>query len=112
WQLAPLTPSRSQTESSKAQQAPAREPSTSTVSAPNDMGALFRQRCVKCHGKEGTGRPARDRLPEIPDFTKPSWQKRRSDAQLMASILDGKGTDMPPERGEVSEEQARGLVAH
>jgi len=66
---------------------------------------------VKCHGSDGTGSPARDRLPEIPDFTKSSWQARRSDAQLLASILDGKD-EMPSWRDKISEEQARSLVAH
>ena len=75
------------------------------------MRELFRQRCVKCHGADGTGREARDRLPEIPDFTKSSWQARRSDAQLLASILDGKD-EMPSWRDKISEEQARSLVAH
>jgi uncharacterized membrane protein len=30
----------------------------------------------------------------------------------MASILDGKGEEMPPNRGDIDEEQARGLVAY
>src|SRR5208283_2792450 len=74
--------------------------------------ALFQKRCVKCHGADGTGNEARDRMAEIPDFTDASWQARRSDAQLLASILNGKGDDMPPVRGKISEEQARGLVAY
>jgi mono/diheme cytochrome c family protein len=74
--------------------------------------ALFGQRCVKCHGADGTGSPARGLLPEIPDFTAASWQAQRTDTQLMASILDGKGQGMPPVRGKIGEEQARGLVAH
>jgi mono/diheme cytochrome c family protein/uncharacterized membrane protein len=73
---------------------------------------LFQQRCVKCHGADGTGKKARDRLPEIPDFTSSAWQAQRDDAQLIASILDGKGEGMPPARGKVSEEQVRGLVTH
>ena len=52
-----------------------------------------------------------DRFPEIPDFTNVSWQAQRTDAQLLESILDGKGEDMPPVRGKISEQQARGLVA-
>jgi hypothetical protein len=66
---------------------------------------------VKCHGADGAGSPARGRGPNIPDFTDASWQARRSDAQLLASILDGKGPDMPTWRGKMSEGQARGLVA-
>jgi mono/diheme cytochrome c family protein len=73
---------------------------------------LFGQRCVKCHGSDGTGSPARGLLPEIPDFTKSSWQAQRSDAQLMASILDGRGQGMPPVRGKIGAEQVRGLVAY
>ena len=76
------------------------------------VGELFRQRCVKCHGADGTGSQTRSLLSEIPDFTIASWQAQRADAQLMASILDGKGSDMPPQRGKISEEQARGLAAH
>jgi mono/diheme cytochrome c family protein len=75
-------------------------------------GKQFRKRCVKCHGEDGTGNRARGELPDIPNFTDASWQRRRSDAQLMASILDGKETEMPPWRGKISEEQARGLVVH
>ena len=65
---------------------------------------------MKCHGADGTGNKTRDRLPEIPDFSDTRWQTRRADAQLMASILDGKGDDMPPQRGKISDEQARDLV--
>jgi uncharacterized membrane protein/cytochrome c553 len=73
---------------------------------------LFQHHCVKCHGVDGTGKAARDSLPRIPDFTKVSWQARRSQAQLLASILDGKGIGMPPMRGPINEEQARDLVAY
>jgi uncharacterized membrane protein len=66
---------------------------------------------VRCHGADGTGSRVRRRQPEIPDFTDTAWQARRSDAHLLASILDGKGEEMPPWRGKLSEEQARGLAA-
>jgi hypothetical protein len=67
---------------------------------------------VRCHGADGTGSRVRRRQPEIPDFTDPAWQARRSDAQLLAGILDGKGEEMPPSRGKISEDLARGLVAY
>ena len=50
-------------------------------------------------------------LPPIPDFTSPAFQKEHSDAQLLISILDGKGTFMPANRGRITEEQANDLVA-
>jgi mono/diheme cytochrome c family protein len=73
---------------------------------------LFRQYCVKCHGMDGTGSPARSPLPEIPDFTNASWQAPRNEEQLEVSILDGKGKDMPAFRGKLNKEQARELAAH
>jgi hypothetical protein len=50
-------------------------------------------------------------LPAIPDFTAPGWHQRRTDSQLIVSVLEGKGTDMPPFRDKVAREQARDLVA-
>jgi uncharacterized membrane protein len=51
-------------------------------------------------------------MPEIPDFTDLVWQAQRTDARILASIIDGKGEDMPPAPEETSEEQVRGLVAY
>jgi mono/diheme cytochrome c family protein/uncharacterized membrane protein len=96
----------------QSQQQEVSRPAAPAAAGGSSERELFRQRCVKCHGADGTGSPARDRLPEIPDFTQASWQARRADAQLIASILDGKGPEMPPNRGKISEEQARGLVAY
>jgi mono/diheme cytochrome c family protein len=72
---------------------------------------LFQQHCTRCHGADGSGSPARGDLPEIPDFTSASWQAQRADGQLKASILDGKGTGMPPAREKIGSDQARDLVA-
>src|SRR5262249_53112831 len=62
--------------------------------APADR-ELFRQHCVKCHGADGAGGPGRRRQLEVPDFTDAAWQARRSEAQLLASMLDGKGDERP-----------------
>lgn len=78
---------------------------------PAAAGDLFRKRCASCHGADGSGRPVRRSMPEIPNFTAASWQARHSDAQLLAGILDGK-EEMPAWRGDISEKQARDLVAY
>jgi mono/diheme cytochrome c family protein/uncharacterized membrane protein len=107
-----------------AKSSPGREPARSSEPAPRaappaSAGAatphpaardLFRQRCAKCHGEDGTGSPTRDRLPEIPNFTDVAWQGRQDDARLLAGILDGKGNEMPPWRGKIGEEEAHALV--
>jgi mono/diheme cytochrome c family protein len=68
-------------------------------------------RCSRCHDTDGTGRAARDSLGEIPDFSNHKWQASRSDADLLVSILDGRGSHMPAYRGKLPEDEARALVA-
>jgi mono/diheme cytochrome c family protein len=68
-------------------------------------------RCARCHDADGSGRAARDSLREIPDFNNHKWQASRSDADLLVSILDGKGAHMPSFRGKVGDDEARALVA-
>ena len=56
-------------------------------------------------------RPCAPLCRRLPDFTRPSFQEQHSDPQLLISILDGKGTLMPANRGRINEAQARDLVA-
>jgi mono/diheme cytochrome c family protein len=72
--------------------------------------ALYAQSCRKCHGEDGRGNVSRPSTPGIPDFTSPGWQASRNQAQLTASILDGKGRDMPAFGRSLSDEQVRSLV--
>jgi len=67
----------------------------------------YRRFCSRCHEPDFTGEPDR-----IPDFTNRGWHKRRSDAQLLSSILEGKGGQMPAYRGRLSEGEARDLVVY
>jgi mono/diheme cytochrome c family protein len=72
---------------------------------------IFRQYCIVCHGVDGKGTQMRPVLPPIPDFTSPPFHKEHTDVQLMISILEGKGTLMPANRGRVTEDQVGDLVA-
>jgi mono/diheme cytochrome c family protein len=74
-------------------------------------GTSLPNRCARCHDSTGTGKSSRDTFAEIPDFTNRRWQVSRSDAQLLASILDGKGSAMPAFRGKFSDKEAREMVA-
>ena len=49
-------------------------------------------------------------LPDIPDFSAPSWQSGRGNAQLAVSILEGKGDSMPAWRGRIGGDRVRDLV--
>jgi quinol-cytochrome oxidoreductase complex cytochrome b subunit/mono/diheme cytochrome c family protein len=83
-----------------------------TIARTREATAMFRQYCLLCHGVDGKGIAMRAGMPAIPDFTNLSWQEKSSNAQLKASILEGKGPLMPAFRGRVGEEQARDLVAY
>jgi mono/diheme cytochrome c family protein len=99
-------------ELSESPRRPVPRPSTPATEAVPASRELFQQHCAECHGADGTGSQVRDSLPEIPNFTDASWQARRTNVQLMAGILKGKGADMPPWRRKISTEQARGLVTY
>jgi mono/diheme cytochrome c family protein len=70
----------------------------------------YRTYCARCHGEDYAGTTWRQGGGRIPDFTTGTWQKSRSDAQLLVSILEGKGTAMPAFADKLSEEQSRDLV--
>jgi mono/diheme cytochrome c family protein len=72
---------------------------------------IFGQFCLVCHGPDGTGRLMRPSMPPIPDFTNSQWQREKKDGELLLSILEGKGTLMPPNNMRVTRDQARDLVA-
>jgi mono/diheme cytochrome c family protein len=73
--------------------------------------SLFQQFCIVCHGPDGTGSIMRPSMPPIPNFTDPAWQKSKQSAELLASIMDGKGTLMPANNQRLTRDQARDLVA-
>jgi mono/diheme cytochrome c family protein len=89
------------------------EPETPEMAARRRAASVvFREYCIVCHGIDGTGVPAmRATLPMLPDFTRLSFRDQHSDSQLLISILDGKGTQMPANRGRINETQARDMVA-
>jgi mono/diheme cytochrome c family protein len=85
---------------------PAAAPQTPAL---RQAAGLFRHRCARCHGSDGTGRSGS--MPGVPDFTSPLWHRARSNTQLTAAILDGAGSRMPSFAGVVNHRQATKLVA-
>jgi len=87
-------------------------PSSETAARVRVGATIFRQYCIICHGPDGTGNVMRERLPPIPNFTNAAWQRQHSDAQLFVSIMDGKGTLMPANRGRLTPDEVRDLVPY
>jgi mono/diheme cytochrome c family protein len=75
-------------------------------------GGIFSTLCNPCHGPDGRGTLVRPAMPPIPDFTSSDWQSSRSSSRLALSILEGRGTLMPPWNGKLTPEQARYLVLY
>jgi mono/diheme cytochrome c family protein len=75
-------------------------------------GGIFNTLCIACHGPDGRGTMVRPAMPPIPDFTSRNWQTSRSSSQLASSILEGKGTFMPPWNAKLTPDQARSLVLY
>jgi mono/diheme cytochrome c family protein len=75
-------------------------------------GGTYNTLCIACHGLDGRGSLVRLAMPAIPDFTSRDWHGSRSSSQLTSSILEGKGTLMPPWNARLTPEQARGLVLY
>jgi mono/diheme cytochrome c family protein len=96
---------------------PTKPPSPPPVSAElaertRVAAGLYRSYCLSCHGGDGRGTDMKASMATIPDFTNRSWQEGVGAPQLVASILDGKGTLMPAFRGRISDEQGQDLAAY
>jgi cytochrome c oxidase cbb3-type subunit 3 len=68
---------------------------------------IFASKCAGCHGPDGSGNIA-----GTPNFTDAGWQAGKTDAELAASIKDGKGKIMPAWGRTLTDAQITGLVAH
>jgi mono/diheme cytochrome c family protein len=80
---------------------PRRRPAAATAEAPQEAQggvALYRQHCQRCHGPDGKGNPKSAAAADCPNFSRRAWQARRTDAQLLASILNGTEDGMPATR--------------
>ena len=84
---------------------------TSLSAEVKDLKAFFLQRCAVCHGPDGTGRgPNGGRLGGR-NLADGRWLAKQQEADLVATILRGKGP-MPGFRRQLSEPEARRLVAN
>jgi hypothetical protein len=70
---------------------------------------LFNRYCIRCHDVNGRGMWD---IPDVPDFTNPQWQAFHSDNRLVHSILEGRGSVMPPWRGTLSLDEAWAMARY
>jgi mono/diheme cytochrome c family protein len=82
------------------------QPSVSDVAQLVDI--TWRQQCATCHGATGRGDGQMGPMVHAPDLSREDWQSQVTDAQIAASIKNGKGK-MP--RFDVPDPVIQGLVA-
>jgi mono/diheme cytochrome c family protein len=89
--------------------APAPAPARAGM-APAD---LYRAICIACHDVDGKGTIVRRAMPMIPDLTDAKWQATRTDADLLNSVLVGKGQFMLPmkDKFELAQTDPKAMVA-
>lgn len=85
-----------------------------TASNTADLGTkVFQQRCVLCHGPEGRGDGIGGKAlnPKPRNFHDKAYMSTRTDAQLSATIHNGKGA-MPKWGGVLSEAEIQAVLKH
>jgi cytochrome c6 len=77
--------------------------------AADDAAALYKSKCQVCHGADGKGSPAGQKMGSK-DFQSPDVAKQ-SDAELIKVTKDGKGK-MPKYDGKLTDDQIKALVKY
>ena len=81
----------------------------------NQGRAVFRERCVLCHGelRDGRGLRARDLSPQPRNLTDTDWQARTDARHIYYAIAEGRlGTAMPSWRPTLNAGEIWSLVAY
>jgi mono/diheme cytochrome c family protein len=77
--------------------------------------AIYRERCILCHGDLGDGRGvrARDLSPQPRNLTDPDWQARSDARHIYRAIAEGRpGTAMPSWKPTLNPSEIWSLVAY
>lgn len=75
----------------------------------DDAEALYKSKCQMCHGADGKGSPAGQKM-GVRDFHSPEVAKE-SDAELFKITKEGKGK-MPKQEGKLTDDQIKELITY
>jgi mono/diheme cytochrome c family protein len=79
---------------------------------PPPAETLFKQKCSKCHGADGSGDTSMGRIFNAPDFTDGGWAAKHSNtSELVSAIARGK-KNMPAFGKKLSRAQIASLAAY
>ena len=79
----------------------------------------WKAKCASCHGADGKGATDQGQKLGVEDYTKPEWQKAKSDADIKKAITDGvnrekngKKQEMDGYKDKLSGEEIENLVKY
>ena len=72
---------------------------------------LYKQKCSKCHGADGSGETSMGRIFNAPDFTDGGWWAKHSSGELVGVITRGK-KNMPAFGKKLTRAQIASLAAY
>jgi mono/diheme cytochrome c family protein len=85
--------------------------STSAGAAP-PVETLFKQKCVKCHGADGSGDTSLGRIFGTPDFTDSGWWAKHSDTAEHVRVITKGKKNMPAFGKKLTKAQIANLATY
>lgn len=73
--------------------------------------AVYEAKCTRCHGADGAGRTRMAEIVEPPDMSDPAWQRRHSNARMVAAVANGRG-QMPAFKKKLTRQEIAAVVAY
>lgn len=73
---------------------------------------LFKQKCVKCHGTDGSGETSMGRIFNAPDFTDSGWWAKHSDTAERVRVITKGKKNMPAFGKKLTSAQIAGLATY
>jgi mono/diheme cytochrome c family protein len=85
-------------------------PAAARAEVDKKIERTWKGKCAACHGADGKGQTEQGQKLGIKDYTKPEWQKAKTDADIKKAIVDGV-TGMEGYKDKLAADQVDGLVA-
>ena len=73
---------------------------------------LFKQKCSKCHGADGSGETSLGRIFGTPDFTDPGWWVKHPNTGELSGIITRGKKNMPAFGKKLTKAQIANLAAY
>jgi mono/diheme cytochrome c family protein len=87
-----------------------------TVSAADDVAALWKEHCTSCHGANGKGKTKAGRKAKVKDFTDAEYQKKFTDEfatkRLKEGIMEDGKERMKPFGDKLKDDEIKELLAY